>query len=263
MTDSQKQVGGLLNTLSIPSPGETFAALNIPCHPNWVTLVTPATVPITTDRTQLALAMGVLAANGYIAMEAQDGQQVKNVGTEMMVLGKALGLSANLMGREKSLIEFAEKNDWNALRGALKATENGVTTAMIDQKDQDLVILTAASTWLREMEIATQIVLSSDTLQGSSVVKQPKAARELSSQLDTLPERMKKGLLVSAMKQTLDETVTLMETMGGTPETEKPVLQRIHDEMAGLVKKILTSPDAKPSPSPAQTPAVTQAVMKP
>ena len=86
MTESQKKGALFSDDLSIPSAGEVFAALNAPCHPNWVTLLTPATAPVTTDRAQLALAVGVLAANGYIAVEAQDGQQVKNIGREMMSL---------------------------------------------------------------------------------------------------------------------------------------------------------------------------------
>ena len=82
MTEPQKKAAVFLDVLSVPSPGEVFAAINKACRPNWATLVTPATAPVTTERPQLALAVGVLTANGYVAVEAQDGQQVKNVGRE-------------------------------------------------------------------------------------------------------------------------------------------------------------------------------------
>jgi len=72
ITEQQRGEAVFLDALSIPCPGEVFVALNKACRPNWATLVTPATAPVTTDRSQLALVVGVLAANGYIAVEAQD-----------------------------------------------------------------------------------------------------------------------------------------------------------------------------------------------
>ena len=102
MTQQQLGEAVFLDALSIPCPGEVFVALNKACRPNWATLVTPATAPMTTDRSQLALVVGILAANGYIAVEAQDGQQVRNVGKEIMAVAKALGVSQSLMGRGNS-----------------------------------------------------------------------------------------------------------------------------------------------------------------
>ena len=112
MTQQQLGEAVFLDALSIPCPGEVFVALNKACRPNWATLVTPATAPMTTDRSQLALVVGILAANGYIAVEAQDGQQVRNVGKEIMAVAKALGVSQSLMGRGNSLMEFAGNNAW-------------------------------------------------------------------------------------------------------------------------------------------------------
>ena len=193
MTDAQRQGALFLDALSVPSPGEVFSALNKSCRPNWGALVTVATAPVTSDRSQLALAVGVLAANGYIAVEAQDGQQVKNVGREMMALAKALGVSQSLLGRGNSLIEFADSNSWDALADELEATENEVKTTMVEQKDRHLVTLTSAAAWLRGLEVASGVVLGSDTLQGSQVIGQPDLARQLASQLGSLPERMRGG----------------------------------------------------------------------
>ncbi len=252
MTESQKQGAVFSEDLSIPSPGEVFVALNTPCHPNWVTLVTPAMAPVTTDRAQLALAVGVLAANGYIAVEAQDGQQVKNIGREMITVAKALGVSENLMGRGSSLIEFAEDNEWDSLAAELEATENEIKTTMREQKDHDLIILTSVAAWLRGVEVATQIVLSDPKLEGVSVIRQPDLAHHLVLQLNTLPTRMQNKPLVSKVQNDFTEIVTLLDSMGTTPESERPKLQQIHDSAAALVREILASSDnhAVPSPSP-------------
>jgi hypothetical protein len=60
------------------------------------------------NRAQIALNLGGLIADGFIAVEAQDGQQVKNIGTDIIKLAKALGVSENVLSRGKSINEFAE-----------------------------------------------------------------------------------------------------------------------------------------------------------
>ena len=259
MTEPQKQAAVFLDALSVPSPGEVFAALNKACRPNWATLVTPATAPVTTERPQLALAVGVLTANGYVAVEAQDGQQVKNVGRELMALAKSLGVSQSLLGRGNSLIEFADNNNWDALADELEATENEVKNTMMGQKDRDLVVLTSAAAWLRGLEVATGVVLSSDSLQGAGVLYQPELARKLATELDSLPDRMKRGSLVPAVKRTMETTASLLETQDTKNDILRKNYTKIHEDCSSLVKAILSSsmkaPSTVHSPVPGPTPS--------
>jgi|GEM_PF-441055 len=258
MTETQRQEALFLDALSVPSPGEVFAALNKACRPNWATLVTPATAPVTTARPQLALAVGVLAANGYIAVEAQDGQQVKNVGREMMAEAKALGVSQSLLARGHSLIEFADSNTWDALEDELEATENEVKMTMVEQKDHDLVTLTSAAAWIRGIEVASGVVLANDSLQGSRVLRQPDLAAQLASQLGNLPPKMSRDTMVSKVKEVLESTAVLLQQQNLTEEKERERMQKLHDQSASLVKLILTSTSvAPPIPPPVPAPPVT------
>jgi len=269
LTEQQRGEAVFLDAISIPCPGEVFVALNKVCRPNWATLVTPATAPVTTDRAQLALAVGVLAANGYIAVEAQDGQQVRNVGREIMTLAKALGVSQSLLGRGNSLMEFAENNAWEALADELEATENEVKTTMVDQKDKDLVALTSAAAWIRGLEIASGVILGSDSLQGLEVIRQPDLAAKLASQLGSLPARLKGAPQVASTKQALESAATLLMANGTSKDDLRRNLQRIHEESAAAVKTILTSSTAvaaaspPPAPSPSAAPATNQPVTAP
>ncbi|MCX8494511.1 MAG: hypothetical protein ORN23_09855 [Chthoniobacterales bacterium] len=259
MTEPQKKAAVFLDVLSVPSPGEVFAAINKACRPNWATLVTPATAPVTTERPQLALAVGVLTANGYVAEEAQDGQQVKNVGRELMALAKSLGVSQSLLGRGNSLMEFADNNDWNALADELEATENEVKNTMMGQKDRDLVVLTSAAAWLRGLEVATGVVLSNDSLQGAGVLYQPELARRLATQLDSLPDRIKSGALVQAVKRTMETTASLLEAQDTKTDTQRENYTKIHHDCSAVVKAILSSsmkaPSTVSSPVPVPTPS--------
>lgn len=255
MTDQQRGEAVFLDALSIPCPGEVFVALNKACRPNWATLVTPATAPVTTDRAQLALAVGVLAANGYVAVEAQDGQQVRNVGREIMTVAKALGVSQSLLGRGNSLMEFAGNNAWEALADELEATENEVKTTMVEQKDKNLIVLTSAAAWIRGLEIASGVVLGNPSLQGLDAIRQPDLAAKLAAQLAELPPRLKDGPQVASTRGVLETTARLLATNGNSTEESRRNLQKIHDECVAAVKAILTSSTAAASPTPTPAPS--------
>jgi hypothetical protein len=242
MTASQMQGAVFLDSLSMPSPGEVFSALNKNCHPSWASLVTPSAAPVSTDRSQLALGVGVLAADGYIAVQAQDGQQVKNIGMEIMAVAKSLGIGKNLMSRGNSLIEFAKNSAWDSLADELEVTESEVKRTMVEQKDHALVTLTSAAAWLRGIDVATKIILADDSLRGISVIRQPQMARQLSSQIEELPERIKRDGLDSKLIKCLDSVAVNLETMGNLPEEERLSLQKIHRESALMVGEIMASP---------------------
>src|SRR5438034_11421141 len=115
-TDTARLAGDQLqkavrsDSISIPTPGELFAALGKSEKTNWSGQYRGA-MPVTyRNRAQIALNLGGLIADGFIAVEAKDSQQVKNIGSDIIKLAKALGVSEHLLGRGKSINEFAENS---------------------------------------------------------------------------------------------------------------------------------------------------------
>src|SRR5712692_6523699 len=108
------------DAISIPTPGELFAALEKPGKPNW-TGQYRGPIPTTyRNRAQIALNLGGLIADGFIAVEAQDSQQVKNIGADIIKMAKALGVSEKVLGRGNSINQFAENNEWSTLQEELE-----------------------------------------------------------------------------------------------------------------------------------------------
>ena len=253
LSSLQKEGAVFTDSMSIPSPGEVFAALNRSNRPNWATLVATATAPTTTDRQQMALAVGVLAANGYIAVEAQDGQQVKNIGKEINSLAKSLGVSQSLLGRGNSLMEFADHNEWDSLADELEATENEIKNTMVDQKDHDLVILTSVAAWLRGIEVASGVVLADEGLKGASALRQSELASHLAAQIHSLPGHTSEQPLVVAVGKTMDSIASLLNEQNIPAEKERINLQKIHEDTGVLVGMILSSSDPTKAPGAANT----------
>src|ERR1700757_637932 len=160
-------------SISIPTPGELFAALGKSEKTNWSGQYR-GPMPMTySNRAQIALNLGGLIADGFIAVEAKDGQQVKNVGSDIMKLGKALGVSEQLLSRGNSINEFAEHNEWDTLQEELEATQNEVKSSMQSHADQDLVILVTLGGWVRGTQVVTSAIVQNYNEQSAKVLRQP------------------------------------------------------------------------------------------
>jgi len=240
LTARQMKEAAYLDGISVPSPGEIFAAINKVSRPNWAMLSHGGAAPVTTNRAQLALAVGLLVTNGYIAVEAQDGQQVKNIGRDIMTLSKALGVSQNILSRGNNLIEFADHSEWDCLRQELEATENEVKNTMIEQQDRNLVSLTSAGAWLRGLEVAAGIVVSNYSPEGAALLDEPALARHLAIDLEGLSPKVKNDPLVIQVKETLMDIATILEQQDHHFRQE--VLSAIQGKANHMIEAIKKSP---------------------
>src|SRR5213082_2802283 len=174
------------DSISIPTPGELFAALEKPGKINWSGQYR-APMPMTyRNRAQIALNLGGLIADGFIAVEAKDSQQVKNIGSDIIKLSKALGVSENLLSRGNSINEFAENDEWDALQEELEATQNEVKSSMQSHSDQDLVILVSLGGWIRGTQAVSSAVLQNYDERAAKVLRQPALVSFIESKLNDI-----------------------------------------------------------------------------
>jgi hypothetical protein len=189
--------------ISIPTPGELFAALEKPGKPNWTGQYRGPISTTYNNRAQIALNLGGLIADGFIAVEAQDSQQVKNIGTDIIKLAKALGVSQNVLSRGNSINEFAENNEWNALQEELEATQNEVKSSMQTHRDQDLVILVSVGGWVRGTQVVSASVMQSYDEQSAKVLRQPALVAYIHSKIDDISPDVRDEPLVKEVNEQL------------------------------------------------------------
>ncbi len=211
------------DAVTIPTPGEFFAAMDEQGQPNWTQLFAPKSVGTTASREQMALMLGVLVADGYIAVQAQDGQGVKNTGKDIINLAKKLNVSQSVLSRGNSINDFAENNDWSALREELEATQNEVKSSMAEQKDKDLVILVTVGAWIRGTQVASGFISKNYSPGLAGLLRQPAIIDYLLAELGNLPERMQKDPLMVEVQQKLREVLGLVNTKDRTPPAQDTV----------------------------------------
>src|SRR6266542_6013783 len=191
------------DSISIPTPGELFAALEKSGKTNWAGQYR-GPIPVTySNRAQIALNLGGLIADGFIAVEAKDGQQVKHIGSDIIKLAKALGVSERLLGRGSSINEFAEHNEWDTLNEELEATQNEVKSSMQSHADQDLVILVSVGGWIRGTQVVTATIVQNHDERSAKVLRQPALVRLMQSKVNEISPELRSEPLVKDVSEQL------------------------------------------------------------
>jgi hypothetical protein len=244
LTQDQLAKAVKTDTISIPTPGELFSALSKPGNPNWATQYR-GPIPMTfRNRAQIALNLGGLIADGFIAVEAQDSQQVKNIGTDIIKLAKALGVSENVLSRGKSINEFAENSEWIALQEELEATQNEVKTSMQSNKDQDLVILVSLGGWIRGTQVVSGAVIKDYNEASAKVLRQPALVSFIQARVNDVSPELREEPLVKNVTAQLSDIQKLVTFSGsGTPTAED--VQKLNGAVSKLMDDIQSKPDAK------------------
>jgi hypothetical protein len=225
------------DSISIPTPGELFAALEKSGKTNWAGQYR-GPIPVTySNRAQIALNLGGLIADGFIAVEAKDGQQVKNIGSDIIKLAKALGVSEKLLGRGSSINEFAENNEWDTLQEELEATQNEVKASMQSHADQDLVILVTLGGWIRGTQVVTSTIVQNYNEQSAKVLRQPALVRFMESKINEIaPELLSEPLVkdVSGELSKIEKMVSFPP--GKTPDIEE--VRKVNEAVGKMMQEI-------------------------
>src|ERR1700726_3480635 len=232
-----------LDAISIPTPGELFAALEKPGKPNWVGQMRGPVGVNYKNRAQIALNLGGLIADGFIAVEAQDSQQVKNIGTDIIKMAKALGVSQNVLSRGNSINEFAENDEWDALQEELEATQNEVKSSMQTHRDQDLIILVSVGGWIRGTQVVSASVMQNYNERSAKVLRQPALVAYIHSKMNDISPEVHDEPLV---KEVSNQLVGI-EKLVSFPPAKAPSVDDVRkvNEAVGKIMDEIQNKDAK------------------
>ncbi|MEP6685919.1 MAG: hypothetical protein ABJB22_04005 [Verrucomicrobiota bacterium] len=232
------------DTITIPTPGELFAALSKPGKIDWPSQYR-APMPMTyRNRAQIALNLGGLIADGFIAVEAQDAQQVKNIGGDIIKMAKALGVSENILSRGNSINEFAENSDWSVLQEELEATQNEVKASMQSHRDQDLVILVSLGGWIRGTQVVSGAVLKNFDERTARVLRQPALVKFIQLKIDGIAPDLRNEPLVKDVSSQLAIIQKLVSFGSGNAPTAEDV-RKINEAVSKLMGEIQNKGEAK------------------
>jgi hypothetical protein len=176
-----KQVHGLV----VPVPKEIFRSLDQFQDANWHAVQRPEIARWKShgDPAQISTLLGVVIAEGFIAMEAKDSIEVKNLGNSVLSLARGLSIRDRALRRSNSIMELSDKNEWSEARKEWDGVLSDLETGMIEIKSEHLAQLVSLGGWLRGTEALSALVLQNYSPEHSNLISQSALIDYLEQQL--------------------------------------------------------------------------------
>lgn len=231
--------GTLIDEVIIPVPSEVFEVLDKLGEPNWRSEMRPQDNANVSTRFELALQFGVVVADGFIAVQAQDRQAIQNLGREVQRLANKLALDEPVLRHAQSIMDSAERNDYQAVRDELDRTERTVREEMERMRDEELAQCVSIGGWLRGTEVVTSIVSKSYSKEKAELLHQPDLVLHFRDSI----AKMKRSVRGSGtMKAVVAGLETLRSRMGGSEDGMIPVdaVGEMHATCRDLIVRITT-----------------------
>jgi hypothetical protein len=231
----------VVDDVIVPVPSEIFSVLDKLGRPNWVAVQRPikgVAQPVGSPPQQ-ALYLGTVIAEGFIAVEANDAEEVKNIGRSVLNLSKALGVQKAVTKRANAIINEADASNWPGVRRELDGALSEVKGALKQLNSADLADLVAIGGWSRGTEALCEVVNRDYSRDGADLLHQPVLLNSFDAKLKAFKARIKKEALVGKAQETLKAIRPLMGTPEGTVITKETVAE-IGKIISALIKAIQT-----------------------
>ncbi|MDA9924069.1 hypothetical protein N9E25_12095 [Verrucomicrobiales bacterium] len=155
------------------------------------------------DRTELALTVGLLLADGFFAVESEQLFDLEPVGRSLLQHAKVLGSGTRISSHMKSLLEKGALNDWDALKIELARTQKDVEKEMVLIRDVDAANLISLGGWLRAFEIGCAASLNPYNPEKASILARPDVVEYFALNLETLEPQIQKNEKVQRIRKDL------------------------------------------------------------
>ena len=222
----------------IPVASEVFRALdNVAGNPNWNSVLATTSGKTPTVQSETSMKLGLVIANGFVAVEAKENVKVEEIGKEVIKLAKALSVDGAVTPHCNAIIEAAKNGKWDAVRGELDKAQNSVREAMGKLHSQDNSELISIAGWLRGTDALTYLIKQDYKPESADLLHQPDMLDTFESQFNHMEEKTKSDAIVVQLREGLKKIRPMIETHNGDVIPQATVAE-INKITAALVKLI-------------------------
>jgi len=222
---------------------ELLSKLARQSKPDWAGKFRPLHTTPLVGRVQTALVLGIFLADSYLSAQAEDSQQCRNAGKEMLKLAKTLGVQNERLDRGRSLGEAAQRRDWPAVRLELEAIFAELSAVLRAHQDEGIVRLIALGSWLRGLEVVAGTVSENYSESSALLLRQPALALEMEASF----ERLSVALTGTPLLEQLHPQLLEIQLLLAGPQGEAPTQPEVKT-LAALLTKALNGITAAPQP---------------
>ncbi len=218
---SNQELG--INVYTAPSISKIFAQLdNLPAIPEEYVLRNRSE-KMPTDTGTLALEMGYLMADGFIAVRSGHMNDIKPIALDLTRYGKAMGVGERMNMHSASLLENAEKGQLEKFKENLAATQSDVNAELTALRDPDLAHLIALGGWIRALDASAAAIENRFDAAQAATIFYADAPEYFDEVLGYLNPQTGSKLRVARMRALLRELAAQMRLAPG----EAPSIERV------------------------------------
>ncbi len=231
----------MIDDVVVPIPSEIFGVLDKLGKPRWedVLRASKGVIKPSGGAEQTSLLLGTVIAEGFIAVEAENAEEVKRIGKSVLSLSEAIGVKKAVQRRSQSIIESADEKEWSRVRKELDGALSDVKEAMTELKSEELSQLVSLGGWLRGTEALTSVVKKNFTKDGAELLRQPILLEYFDRRISTMAPRRQTPLVLK-VRQGLIEIRPLMEVTEGGEISEKTTA-----EIAAIAERLIKAINSK------------------
>lgn len=204
----------VVDDVIIPIPQEIFASLDKLGDQNWGRHLQDKDVKLDGNRSRTALLFGLVISEGFIAVQAENRDEVKRIGREVLNLSGALGVRGAVQGHAQAIIEGADSDDWSDVRRELDGTRQTVISTMKELSDDALADLVSIGGWLGGTRALAALVADNYSPDASELLHQPDLLIQIANRYRRLPAKAKDGEIFVRVSETLEGLKPLMRVNG-------------------------------------------------
>ncbi len=233
----------------VPVPREIFDTLDKFADSNWGVVQRRELTKWKArgDQPQLALMLGTLIAEGFVAVEAKDAAQVKHIGDAILEVAAALAVKQSVLRHSRAIVDDAERNDWKAVRREWDGVFADLEGAMDKLDSKPLSQLVSLGGWLRGTEVLSAVILQNYSVEGAELLRQPDTLDYFDKRITGMKPKMRSEPLVAALQQGLRKIRPLIQRDEGEPVSREAVVE-INAITRELVEQVHLKASAQVAP---------------
>jgi hypothetical protein len=227
----------VIDGVLVPVPSAVFVTLDKFAHSNWRAVQRPELAQWKPhgNQTEIALLLGAVIAEGFIAVEAEDLAEVKSVGQAVLTLTRGLGVERAALRRSRSIVEHAERGDWPAVRKEWDGLIPDVEQGMKELKSEQLAQFVSLGGWLRGAQALSTLVSQDYSRENAALLQQRGLVDHFDRQLDSIRGDIGIKPIVVRMREGLRRMRTVVAS------DDAPVPQQKVPEIASIASDLLKS----------------------
>ncbi len=175
------------------------------------------------DRSQVALSLGMLIADGFLMVTTEKISEFEQVGRGVLKHAKALGAGDRISRHTKAIIENSAGGDWDVLKDELAKTQSDVEAELVLLRDHEIAQLISLGGWIRGLEISAAAASEPFSPEKAAVLARADLVEFFQYSLLDLPEKVRARDPLKSVLAALDEIAALLNKPANTGLTAEDV----------------------------------------